>query len=79
MGLILFIVLVPIINLIILIIVACCSKSRKGYYGGSGPIIMSPENHSAPVEEGYKDTDDIADKLDSRFTNIVRNPLKGIL
>lgn len=80
MELIVFLLVAPIINIIILIIIACCNADKnRGGYGGDGPIIMSPENHSAPIEEGYKDDTDIADKIDGRLTNITKNPWKEVL
>lgn len=79
MDLILFILLVPVINLIILIIVLISQEGAKGRHSSNGPVIMSPENHSAPENEGYKDTSDLADKFDGRLTNITKNPMKGVL
>ena len=79
MGLILFLLLVPAINLFILIVVRLAQGERKGHHTDVNPIIMSPENHSAPAGEGYKDTSDIADKIDGRLTNVFTNPWKGVL
>lgn len=80
MELIIFLLAAPIINIIILIIIACRNADKNcGSYNGSGPVIMSPEDHSAPIEEGYKDDRDIADMIDGRLTNITKNPWKGVL
>ena len=79
MGLILFLLLVPAINLFILIVILLVQGEKKGHHTDVNPIIMSPENHSAPAGEGYKDTSDIADKIDGRLTNIFTNPWKEVL
>ena len=80
MELIIFLLIAPVINIIILIIIACCNADKnQGSYGGDGPIIMSPEDHSAPAGDGYKDDLDIADMIDGRLTNITKNPWKGVL
>ena len=79
MGLILFLLLVPAINLFILIAILLVQGEKKEHHTDVNPIIMSPENHSAPAGEGYKDTSDLADKFDGRLTNVFTNPWKGVL
>lgn len=79
MDLILFLLLVPAINLVILIVILLAQGEKKGHHEDVNLTIMSPENHSAPAGEGYKDTSDIADKLDGRLTNVFTNPMKGVL
>ena len=78
-----WLVWVPIIDILVIIIatviyVAINGSSEKG---DSTTPRVTPDNPPTPVETYtmQHDNPDIADQFDGRLTNIVKNPMKGIL
>ena len=76
---ILFLVGAPVFGAILFIvgvIVSCCSKQR-----GTGINVQPTPDVPAvtPAREPSIEYPDIADQLDGRLTNIVKDPMKGIL
>lgn len=80
-----FLLVVPVINVAIIMI--CCIVSavthKNKRYTSYTPAVtpaVTPEDPPRPVEVIQKqEYPDIADQFDGRLTNIVRNPMKGIL
>ena len=80
-----FLLVVPVINVAIIMI--CCIVSamthkNKRYTSYTSTVMptVTPEDPPRPVEVIQKqEYPDIADQFDGRLTNIVRNPMKGIL
>lgn len=80
-----FLLIVPVINAVIIMV--CCIVSAMTHknkrYTSYTPTVMptvTPEDLPRPVEVIRKqEYPDIADQFDGRLTNIVRNPMKGIL
>jgi hypothetical protein len=76
-----FLVAVPVINIVIIAI--CCVVSAAKHEDrrptSYTPTVV-PEDPPRPVETIQKqEYPDIADQFDGRLTNIVKNPMKGIL
>lgn len=80
-GLIMFLLYVPVIGVVLVIIgimIALCSKREDKAAGEEIPVY--PDVPSVmPEQKSSVDYPDLADQLDSRLTNVFRNPWKGIL
>lgn len=78
-----WLVLVPIIDIVVIIVAVAISASVKDSPGPSSSTTprVTPDNPPTPVETYtmQHDNPDIADQLDGRLTNIVKDPMKGIL
>ena len=76
-----FLLVVPVITVAIIMIsciVSAIMHKNKRYTSYTPAVI--PEDPPRPVEVIRKqEYPDIADQFDGRLTNIVRNPMKGIL
>ena len=75
-------VFIPIIDILLVVIIAAIYSAVNN----SGPrdsvdIKVTPDDLPKPVETipQQREYPDIADQLDGRLTNIVKNPMKGIL
>ena len=75
-------VMVPVINIVIFIVACAISAMRHGdkRYTHYTPT-MTTDNPPTPVETYTMQHEypDISDQLDGRLTNIVKNPMKGVL
>jgi hypothetical protein len=78
-----WLVLVPIIDIVIIVIAVAISVAVRSEPGPSSDISprVTPDNPPTPVETytTQRENPDIADQFDGRLTNIVKNPMKGIL
>ena len=75
-------VFIPIIDILLVVIIAAIYSAVNN----SGPrdsvdIKVTPDDLPKPVETipQQREYPDIADQLDGRLTNIVKDPMKGIL
>lgn len=71
--------IVSVIGQLVIIIAACCGK--KHHYRGNITIVQQEDSQS-PEQFGItpdRDNPTIAEQLDSRITNVFKNPMEGIL
>lgn len=68
-------------GLIVGVIIGAIIDSERGGSGSSTLSMKSSMPDPLPPEhvEGYHDDRSIADKIDGRLTNIVKNPWEGVL
>lgn len=78
-----WLVLVPVINIVIIIIAVAISAVLRDSPGPSNTITprVTPDNPPTPVETytTQRDNPELADQFDGRLTNVFKNPMKGIL
>ena len=78
-----WLVLVPIIDIVIIIIATIMYTVFNGPSpkGDAATPCVTPDNPPTPVETytTQQEHPDLADQFDGRLTNIVKNPMKGIL
>ena len=76
-----FLVAVPVINIVIIAICCIISAAKRGNKRPTSYVpTVTPDDPPRPVETIQKqEYPDIADQFDGRLTNIVKNPMKGIL
>lgn len=76
-----FLVLVPIISIAVYIIAGIAACGRRSRHYMEAPHMPDGEEYKdmvgTPKDADYRP--DLADQLDGRLTNVVRNPMKGIL
>ena len=75
MGFIIFCIAGPAIGWLVAILISLCSKRDGNYHMTYTPSEPTPTEK----KETPKDESSLADKLDTRLTNVFRNPWEGIL
>ena len=78
MGFIIFCIAGPAIGWLVGIVVAALSEHHGNGHMSYTPS-EPPQQQTEPRNEIPKDTSSPADKIDTRITNVFRNPWEGIL
>ena len=79
---IMFLVLTPVLGAVLFIIgltIACLSKGMKSGSSGASVHPVPDVPPVMPIQEPSSEHPDIADQFDGRLTNVLKNPMKGIL